>query len=266
MSIRTRLHEVIFEADTGAGKAFDTSLIVVILASVVVVMLDSVSGVHEVHQETLYRLEWLFTILFTIEYAARMVAVRQPWKYALSTFGIIDLLAILPTYVALLAGGAQVFLVLRILRLLRLFRIFKMMRYVSEAETLKRALGLSRPKITVFLLTVLSIVVVIGAAMSLVERNTPGFESIPSSMYWTVITMTTVGYGDVVPLTATGKVLASILTIMGYGIIAVPTGIVSAELIRASGQTSITTQACPSCARSGHDPDAQYCKFCGDLL
>jgi len=261
---RVRLHEVIFEADTPAGKAFDVLLIVSILASVLAVTLDSMAGIRQQYGSQLLAAEWFFTLLFTVEYLLRLLCVGRPAKYARSFFGIVDLLAVLPTYLSLLLPGSQYLLVIRILRILRIFRVFKLVQFVSEARFLMQALRASARKIAVFLFTVLTLVIVFGALMYLVEGDTKGFTSIPRSIYWTIVTLTTVGYGDISPQTGIGQALASVIMILGYGIIAVPTGIVTVEMTRASSR--ITTQSCPECGAEGHDHDAVHCKFCGARL
>ncbi len=265
-SVRDRLHEIDFEADTPAGKAFDVLLIVSILGSVIVVMLDSVETIRARSGVWLTRLEWTFTILFTVEYLVRLASVRRPWGYALSFFGAIDLLAIIPTYLSLVVAGTQSLLVIRILRLLRVFRVFKLGYYLSEARVLKTAMQASRAKITVFLTLVMSIAVVMGALLYLIEGEASGFTSIPRGMYWAVVTMTTVGYGDIAPTTVLGQVAAAGLMVLGYAIIAVPTGIVSVELVQAAGRQPVSTQACPACSAEGHDVDAVCCKYCGERL
>jgi len=261
---RVRLHEVIFEADTPAGKAFDVLLIASILASVLAVMLDSMAGIRQLYGAGLLAAEWFFTLLFTVEYLLRLLCVGRPGKYAASFFGIVDLLAVLPTYLSLFVPGSQYLLVIRILRILRIFRIFKLVQFLSEARFLMRALRASARKIAVFLFTVLTLVIIFGALMYLLEGETEGFTSIPRSIYWTIVTLTTVGYGDISPKTGLGQALASVIMILGYGIIAVPTGIVTVEMSRAT--TRVTTQACPECAAEGHDHDAVHCKFCGSRL
>lgn len=263
--LRARLHEIIFEADTPAGRWFDLTLIVVILTSVAVVSLESVASIRQEFGPWLRIAEWFFTGLFTIEYVLRLWTVRSPLRYATSFFGVIDLLSVVPTYLSLLLPGAQSLLVLRSLRLLRIFRIFKLAQYTFEAQTLTRALRASRRKIIVFLAAISTLVLVAGAAMYVVEGEKNGFTSIPTSVYWAIVTMTTVGFGDITPKTPLGQVLASIMMIVGYGIIAVPTGIVSVELARAA-TLPINTQACPNCGRQGHDIDAVHCKFCGARL
>ena len=265
---RTWLYEVIFEADTKTGKAFDVILLWSILLSVAAVLLESVESIRTNFGPLLYAVEWFFTIIFTIEYAIRVVCVRRPVLYIRSFYGIVDLLSILPTYISLFIGGSQALIVIRALRLLRVFRVFKLARYVGEASILMDALRASRAKITVFLLTVLSIVLIVGSLMYLIEGTQPdtGYTSIPTSIYWTIVTMTTVGYGDITPHTVAGKFLASVIMIIGYGIIAVPTGIVTAEISAASFQKRISTHVCPECHKAGHEPDATNCKFCGAAL
>jgi len=262
---RARLHEIIFEAETPAGRRFDLALIWLILLSVATVILESVRPVREQYGDTLYALEWLFTLLFTFEYLLRLLSVRRPLRYATSFFGVVDLLAVIPTYLSLFVPGSQYLLVIRILRLLRVFRLLKLSEYVAEADTLRRALRASRRKISVFLSAVVLLVIIIGALMYVVEGEEHGFTSIPVSIYWAVVTLTTVGYGDLSPRTPLGQMLASVVMIIGYGIIAVPTGIVSVELAQAARQ-NVTTQSCPSCGAEGHDPDAICCKYCGANL
>ena len=259
------MHVVIFEADTPAGKAFDVALLAAILLSVLVVMLESVSEFYASYGTLLLYAEWLFTILFTIEYGLRIASVRRPGGYIFSFFGAVDLLAILPTYLSILIPGAQSLLVIRALRLLRIFRIFKLARYLSEAEALRQVLLQSRAKITVFLAAVFTLVVIMGSAMHLVEGPAHGFSSIPKSMYWAIVTLTTVGYGDVAPQTDLGRSIAAMLMIMGYSLIVVPTGIITAGLVQ-GGSQPVSTQACTECSREGHDADAHFCKFCGGDL
>jgi len=263
--LQHRLHEIIFEADTPAGKLFDVLLILSIVASVVLVMLDSVSSIRQSYGDLLYLGEWVFTILFTIEYALRLYSVGRPLSYATSFFGVVDLLAILPTYLSIVFPGTQYFLIIRILRVLRVFRVLKLVQYVSEARVLMQAMRASARKITVFLFVVLTLVVIFGSLMYIIEDPQSGFTSIPKSIYWAIVTLTTVGYGDVSPQTGLGQTLASLIMIIGYGIIAVPTGIVTAELAQ-SYKKSVSTQSCPQCSAEGHDPDAEYCKYCGAML
>ncbi len=261
---RNRLHEIIFEADTPAGKAFDVALICAILLSIVVIMLESVTQYRERYGPALHVIEWGFTILFSIEYLLRLLAVGRPWRYALSFFGIVDLLAVLPSYLSLFIAGSQSLMVIRSLRLLRIFRVFKLGRYLTEANVLLTAIRTSGPKVIVFLGTLLNLVVIMCALMYLIEGEENGFTSIPRSMYWAIVTMTTVGYGDISPQTVPGQVLASILMIMGYSIIAVPTGIVSVELAKTT--LRVNTHACKECGAEGHDMDAKFCMSCGTEL
>ena len=263
---RYKIHEIIFEADTPLGKAFDIGLILTILASVVVVMLDSVDEVRMEYGEALKIAEWYFTIAFTIEYFLRLLTVGNSWAYARSFFGVIDLLAIIPTYISVFLPGTQYLLVIRLLRILRVFRVLKLVKFLSEANMLRRALYASRRKIFVFLYTVLILVVIMGSLMYLIEDRESGFTSIPRSVYWAIVTITTVGYGDIAPQTNIGQMLAAILMIMGYAIIAVPTGIVTVELSRSLGSGELTTHTCHHCSGEGHDFDAVYCKYCGEKL
>ncbi len=266
MITRARLHEIIFEADTPLGKAFDVVLLIAIMLSVTAVCLESVVSIRQHHGVALRITEWTFTILFTVEYVLRLASVRRPLRYAVSFFGLVDLLSILPTYLSMLLPGAQSLLVIRALRFLRIFRVLKLAHFISEARTLKVALAHSGRKIIVFLGTVLTISLIIGALMYMIEGPGNGFTSVPESIYWTIVTMTTVGYGDIAPKTVLGKFLASFVMIMGYGIIAVPTGIVSVEMASAMKNQPISTQACPGCSRDGHMYDAKFCKFCGTKL
>jgi len=263
---QNRLHEIIFEADTPAGKAFDVALLVAILLSVLAVCLESVEKIELQYGQTLRIVEWVFTIAFTVEYVLRLICVGRPRRYAVSFFGIVDLLAILPTYLSLVVAGSQSpLLVIRAIRLFRVFRVFKLAQFLGEARVLSSALRASRRKIIVFLGSVLTLVLILGTMMYLIEgERNDRFTSIPESVYWAIVTMTTVGYGDVTPVTVVGKIVASMVMIMGYAIIAVPTGILTVELTRA--QKSVSTQACPECSAEGHDPDARHCKFCGAVL
>ncbi|NOZ63204.1 MAG: ion transporter [Calditrichaeota bacterium] len=262
---RNRVHEIIFEADTPAGRWFDILLIASILLSVLVVMLDSVSSLKQQHGELLVDLEWLFTILFTIEYILRLISVGKALKYATSFYGIIDLLAILPTYISVFFPASRFLAVIRILRILRIFRILKLVQYLHEANALFQALRASRRKIVVFLFGVFSLVVILGSFMYIIEGEKNGFTSIPRSIYWAIVTLTTVGYGDISPQTGLGQTLAAIIMILGYSIIAVPTGVVTVEISRVQ-KSSVSTQVCPQCSREGHDSDAVFCKYCGAKL
>lgn len=265
LSARQRkLHEVIFEADTKTGKLFDIILLVSIVFSVLVVILDSVSSLNLKYGELFFYLEWFFTILFSIEYLLRLYCVGQPLMYARSFYGIVDLVSILPTYLSLILPGGQIFLTIRLLRMLRIFRILKIVQYIGAANHLTQALKASRKRIAVFVFTILIIVVIVGSLMYAIEGEENGFTSIPKSIYWAIVTLTTVGYGDISPQTPIGQFLASIIMILGYGIIAVPTGIVTSEMTRRIKTTN--TQSCPNCSVEGHDIDAKYCKNCGGLL
>lgn len=267
-SNRDRLHEIIFEADTPTGKFFDIALLVAIVLSIIVVMLESSNGWSEQIKELFVILEWVFTVLFTIEYLLRIYVTRRPLKYMLSFYGVVDLLAILPTYLSLIFSGTQYFAVIRALRLLRVFRIFKLGKYLSEGDQLRRAMIASRNKITVFLFVVTILVVLVGSLMYLIEGGqNEGFSSIPRSVYWAIVTLTTVGYGDITPATNGGQFLSAIVMILGYAIIAVPTGIVTNEMLQAANKSTRTnTQVCRFCAEEGHDDDAVYCKYCGGRL
>lgn len=264
---RAWLHEVIFEADTPAGKFFDLLLLMLIAGSVLVVMLESVEPIQAKYANWFTRIEWFFTAVFTLEYLLRLYCVYRPWKYATSFFGIIDLLAILPTYLALVLPTAQYFLIIRAFRLIRIFRILKMAHFINEGNIILHALKASRAKITVFLTFVSLLVIIIGAVMYLVEGGqNQSFSSIPRGVYWAIVTLTTVGYGDITPQTSVGQFLSAIVMILGYAIIAVPTGIVSAEFISGYQQSKFSTQACQYCSAEGHDADAVFCKYCGEKL
>lgn len=263
---RENLNATIFGAETRAGKSFDILLIFSISISVLSVMLSSVQELNLKYATLFNYLEWFFTGLFTLEYLARLIAVRKAMLYARSFFGLVDLLSILPSYIALLMPGLEYFLIVRILRLLRIFRIFKLVEYVDEAETLITALKNSYHKILVFLYTVLTIAIVFGSLLYVIEGSAAGFTSIPKSIYWAIVTLTTVGYGDIAPQTPLGQIISASIMIMGYGIIAVPTGIYSSELIKTHQATPISNHACPSCGELGHDSDASYCKYCGENI
>jgi voltage-gated potassium channel len=264
-SWREVLFEVIFEADTPAGKWFDIALILCIALSVIAVMLDSVGSVRAKYAGLLLTVEWFFTILFTVEYILRLVCVITPMRYAVSFFGIVDLLAILPTYMSLLIFSSRYLAVVRVLRVLRIFRVLKLGHHTKEATLLKKALLASRRKIIVFLFVVLTLVVIIGSLIYMIEGEENGFTSIPRSVYWAVVTLTTVGYGDISPNTSAGQFLAAIVMILGYSIIAVPTGIVTAQISQAY-KGKPTSQVCPKCCAEGHDADAKHCKLCGTKL
>lgn len=263
---RLRLYTIIFEADTRAGRLFDITLILVILASVLVVLLDSVARIQARHGVLLGSLEWLFTLIFTVEYLARLACVRHPWRYATSFYGVIDLLAVAPTYLAILVPELHSLIDVRVLRLLRVFRIFKLTEYVSEFGALGRALIAARRKILVFLSFVLMVVLVMGTLMYVVEGPANGFTSIPTSVYWAITTMTTVGFGDITPKTDLGRLLASMMMLVGWGTLVVPTGIVSAEFTAQRFGAPPTTRTCHECLSEGHASSATYCQDCGAAL
>lgn len=277
-SWRQRVYEVVFEADSPAGILFDIVLLVAIFLSVLVVMLESVESIRVRHGALLIGAEWFFTLLFTVEYGVRIACAPRPLRYVFSFYGLVDLLAILPTYLIALpitsGAGTQRLTTIRALRLLRAFRIFKLAHMLSEAEALRSAIWAARAKVAVFLSFVVISVVIVGSAMHLIEGGrvddngevtASGFDSIPESMYWAVVTMTTVGYGDVSPVTAVGKALAACMMLLGYCMIIVPTGIVSAEFAQAA-KKNITLRVCDNCMAEGHDKDASYCKYCGTML
>jgi voltage-gated potassium channel len=263
---RLRMYTVIFEADTRAGRWFDLLLIGFIVSSVVVVVLDSMASVHAAHAHLLAALEWAFTLVFSVEYVARLACVRHPMRYALSLFGIIDLLAVLPTYLAVLVPGLHVLIDVRVLRLLRMFRILKLAAYSAEFGALGRALAASRRKITVFVLFVMLVVLIMGTLMYVVEGPENGYTSIPVGVYWAITTLTTVGFGDITPKTDLGRVIASLMMLLGWGTLAVPTGIVSAEFTAQRMPREPTTRTCHECLSEGHSPDARFCRDCGARL
>ncbi len=262
---REKTYEVIFGHGTPAGKAFDVVLIIAILASVAAVMLDSVADIRKAYGGMLEALEWFITALFTIEYVLRLISARGRRRYAFTFYGIIDLLAVLPTWLSLFIPGSKYLAVIRVVRVIRVFRILKLVTYLGEASLLTRALQASRRRITVFVVAVLCLVVIFGSLMYLIEGEENGFTSIPRSVYWAIVTLTTVGYGDIAPKTALGQIIASVMMIVGYGIIAVPTGIVTVEMTRELRRRS-SDVSCPSCGQRGHDADARFCKSCGSAL
>jgi len=267
---KEKIYEIIFEADTPMGKLFDIVLIFIIVLSVGVVMLETVDSIREKWGTLLIVAEWFFTIFFTIEYITRLWVARNPKAYATSFFGVIDLLAILPTYLSFFIFGAQYFLIIRLLRLIRVFRIFKLAHFLNEGKVITSALSNSKNKITVFLTFIVIMVTIMGAIMFFIEGDEvdTGFTSIPRSIYWAIVTITTVGYGDISPVTPMGQFIAAIVMIMGYAVIAVPTGIVTSEITRADDKQrlDLSTQVCNNCFSEGHDTDAEYCKFCGEIL
>lgn len=263
---REKLYIIIFESHTPKGKAFDVFLLIFILLSILTIMLESVKDINQRYRSLLFTLEWIFTIIFTIEYFFRIYSARKRKGYLFSFYGFVDLLSILPTYLSYLLLGSQYLLVIRGLRLLRIFRVLKLTHFLGEAETLKNALINSVAKIVVFIGAVLTIIIIVASFMYLIEGPEGGFHSIPLSIYWAIVTITTVGYGDIVPATDVGKALATVLMLLGYGIIAVPTGIVSAELTRAEKDKDPLVSACPRCNPEDHSPDSSFCKFCGARL
>jgi voltage-gated potassium channel len=272
--LRRRMFDVIFEADTPAGRRFDIALVFAIMLSILAVVLDSVPGLHREYGHSLNLVEWAFTLLFSVEYLARLVCVQRPWRYAAGFYGVIDLLAVLPTYFSLLLPGSNLFLDIRILRLLRVFRIFKLTLYIEEYTRLGEALSASRRKILVFLSVVLMAILILGTVMYVVEGPKNGYTSIPVAMYWATVTMTTVGYGDITPHTQLGKAIASFMMLLGWGILAVPTGIVTAEIAanrndrrRGGGrEPSLGQRRCGACGSTGHQPESRFCKDCGQAL
>ena len=263
---RQKLHEIIAEADTPMGKIFDVILLILILLSVLFVMVESVKGLPEKVYDVLYIGEWVITIFFTFEYIARILTVKKPSTYIFSFYGIIDFLSTIPLYLSFILVGSNVLITVRALRLLRVFRILKITRYIGEANKLKKALNDSRPKILVFLFAVLIVAVISGTLMYLIEGEESGFNSIPVSVYWCIVTLTTVGFGDIAPVTPLGQFLATVIMILGYGIIAVPTGIVSAEYANKKDYVHVNTQSCRNCGAEKHRDDAKFCHKCGEDL
>jgi len=266
--IREKLHQIIFEADTPLGKAFDILLLLFIMLSVFVVMIDSVPQIHSTMSDIFYGIEWFFTIAFTIEYALRIYTVKKPFKnYIFSFYGVIDFLAILPTYLSIIIVGSQYLMVIRIFRMIRIFRILKLGRFIGATELLKDSFMASRHKIAVFLEVVLTVVFLMGSLMYLIEGPESGFTSIPRGIYWAIVTLTTVGYGDIAPVTVLGQFVASLVMILGYAIIAVPTGIITVEMQKAeTKRQNLNTQVCANCYYDQHDDDAAFCKRCGAEL
>ncbi|HAA14139.1 MAG TPA: ion transporter [Cytophagales bacterium] len=259
---RLNLFIIIFESDTPKGKAFDVALLIAILSSIIVVMLETVGDYSIKFASLFFTLEWSFTVLFTLEYVLRILVVDRPRRYIFSFYGIIDLLSIIPTFLSLLIAGSQYLLVIRAIRLLRVFRVLKLTRFMGEAEVLRTALLQSMAKITVFIGAVITLVVIMGCLMYLIEGPEHGFRNIPISVYWAIVTLTTVGYGDIAPETPLGQIVASVIMILGYGIIAVPTGIVSVELSKAE-KSQKKPGPCPNCGAKKHAHDAKFCRVCG---
>ncbi|WP_456377855.1 ion transporter [Lutibacter sp.] len=263
---KTKLHEIIYEADTKEGKLFDIILIFTILLSIILVMLESVESFDAKYHNFLNISEWVITILFSIEYIARIVTIKKPTTYIFSFYGIIDLLATIPKYLSLIFVGTHALVALRALRLLRVFRILKLARYLGASRNLIAALKASRIKISVFLFSVLVLTIILGTVMYLIEGPENGFTSIPHSMYWAIVTLTTVGYGDLAPHTPFGQFIASMVMILGYGIIAVPTGIVTSEMTKVDNTATINTQHCSNCNADVHSNNAKFCHQCGEKL
>lgn len=264
---RSKIHEIIYEADTPIGKWFDIVLFLLIIISVILVMLESVKEVDVEYHKVLLIFEWIITIFFTVEYIARIISIKKPFKYIFSFYGIIDFISTIPLYISYIFAGSQVLLAVRALRLLRVFRILKLVQFLGEASQLKRALRASRAKIVVFIYVVLILSVIMGTIMYLVESDESGFTSIPRSIYWAIVTLTTVGYGDIAPVTSLGQLIATMVMILGYGIIAVPTGIVTAEFTKQEkSKVDTNTQACPTCSSEGHKDRAIHCYNCGSAL
>lgn len=264
--IRKKLHEIIYEADTPIGKLFDVLLLFLIIVSIVAVMLESVASIKYVYGKELGIIEWIITIFFTLEYIGRIIAVKRPLKYIFSFYGIIDLLATLPGYIDLLFPGLHFLLSIRAVRLLRVFRILKLGHFVGASNQLVVALKKSRLKIAVFLFSVIVLCIILGTIMYMIEGPESGFTSIPISIYWTIVTLTTVGFGDITPATPFGQFVSMIIMILGYGIIAVPTGLVTAEFMTRDNKIQVNTQVCPNCSADNHRDDAKYCYHCGHSL
>lgn len=263
---RNKLHQIIFEADTKAGKAFDVVLLIFILLSVLVVLLESLPGNTQSEKELYFYAEWFFTLMFTIEYVLRVYTTRKPLKYIISFYGIIDLLSVLPTYLSIFLTGSHVLAIIRMLRLLRVFRVLKLVQFLGASKTLIESLKRSRYKISVFFLTVIIMVTILGSVMYLVEGPQRGFTSIPRSIYWAIVTITTVGYGDIAPSTPVGQFIAALIMLIGYAIIAVPTGIITSEFVSGKRKPRTNTQVCSNCNADNHDDDAKFCKYCGTAL
>jgi voltage-gated potassium channel len=264
-SVRDNLYSIIFGTDTPAGRRFDITLIVMILLSVSAVIIGSIDSIHEQHGETLRLIEWIFTLLFTAEYITRLYCSPKPWHYTRSFYGLVDLLSCLPTYIGIIFPAANHLLIIRLLRVLRIFRVLKLFRYMTEANLLMKSMQAARRKIFIFLFSVVVVVTIFGSLMFIIEGPANGFTSIPKSIYWAIVTVTTVGYGDVTPHTFLGQVVASLAMLTGYAIIAVPTGILSAEIMTEMNKVRLTTR-CSNCEKVGHEADAEFCRYCGTEL
>ena len=263
MNLKNRLYQIIFEHNTRSGKNFDVILILLVVLSMLAIMLETVEGLWNNYYQLFYYFEWFFTIIFTIEFILRLYCARSKKGYVLSFYGLVDIISVLPTYLSVFIPGAQAFLIIRAMRLMRLFRIFKLTNYTNAGSQLKEAMTASKPKIIVFVFFVVTFVTIVGTAMFYIEGRDNGFTSIPKSIYWAVVTMTTVGYGDIAPVTVAGKMLASVMMLTGFAIIAVPTGIVTSELQRERDEVPMDVRECGECGRRGHDQQARFCKMCG---
>jgi voltage-gated potassium channel len=267
-TLRHTLYQVIYQAHTPAGKGFDIALIISILASVLTIVLESVAEFSQQYGELLVKIDWIFTILFTIEYCLRIFCIHRPIKYIFSFYGLIDLMSIVPSYISLFIPGSHCLQVIRILRVLRVFRVLKLVQYVNQSNLLLNALLASRQKIAIFLFTISTLLVIFGSTMYLIEGPEHGFTNIPVSIYWAVVTLTTVGFGDITPKTDLGRAISAVVMIIGYAIIAVPTGIITTELSQElkKQQTRLDRRLCPKCRKPGHEIDANYCRICGTEL
>ncbi len=263
---KERIHEIIYEADTEEGKFFDVVLLIAIIASIVLVMLESVKTIDSKYHELLYIGEWIITIFFSLEYILRIISIKKPFKYIFSFYGVIDLLATIPMYLSFILVGSHSLVALRALRLMRVFRILKLARYIGASNRLLLALKASRAKIAVFLFFVVIVCIILGTIMYMIEGEENGFTNIPVSIYWAIVTLTTVGFGDIAPQTPFGQLIASVIMILGYSIIAIPTGIVSSEIVNANTNFDTNTQSCPNCLKDKHKENAIFCYNCGDTL
>ena len=265
-SWREKIHEIIYEADTPEGKLFDVILLIIIIASILLVMLESVESIDFKYHDYLNIGEWIITIFFSIEYILRIISIKKPLKYVFSFYGIIDLLSTIPMYLTFILVGSHSLVALRALRLLRVFRILKLARYTGASEKLTLAMRASKAKISVFLFFIVIVCIILGTVMYMVEGQENGFTNIPKSIYWAIVTLTTVGFGDIAPQTPLGQLIASVIMILGYAVIAIPTGIVSSELTKSTLNEDVNTQSCPNCLKEKHKDNAIYCYNCGSIL
>jgi len=266
ISWREKIHEIIYEADTPEGKLFDVILLITIIASILLVMLESVESIDFKYHDYLNIGEWIITIFFSIEYILRIISIKKPLKYVFSFYGIIDLLSTIPMYLTFILVGSHSLVALRALRLLRVFRILKLARYTGASEKLTLAMRASKAKISVFLFFIVIVCIILGTVMYMVEGQENGFTNIPKSIYWAIVTLTTVGFGDIAPQTPLGQLIASVIMILGYAVIAIPTGIVSSELTKSTLNEDVNTQSCPNCLKEKHKDNAIYCYNCGSVL